>query len=548
MQNPPDTVSSTGSSTGFLANLQADAPASIVVFLVALPLCLGIALASGAPLISGLIAGIVGGIVVGTLSGSSLGVSGPAAGLAVIVLTAIQDLGAFNIFLVAVILAGLIQVALGYAKAGIIAYYFPSSVITGMLSGIGVIIILKQLPHAVGYDADPVGDLSFNQPDGETTFSELGHLLDAVSFGPLTIAAVSLLILVLWESPWFRGRKLFALLPGPLVAVAAGILLNVFFRSQAGFALTASQQVSLPITNGASTLADFLVFPDFSALTEVAVYKTAVVIAIVASLETLLCVEAADKLDPQKRVTPANRELKAQGIGNVVSGLLGGLPITQVIVRSSANAQAGARTKTSAVIHGGLLAVSIIALPAVMNMIPLATLAAILLVVGYKLAKPSIFLKKFHQGWGQFIPFIFTVLGIVFADLLIGIGLGIHVAVVVILFENYRLPFQVHNIQQEEGEHVRIVLAQQVTFLNKASVLKTLDAIPADSSVEIDATGSVFIHPDIVEIINNYVIGAKAKAIKVTITGLDRHHQVGRLGGMRVAIKYPSHPEPEGAK
>jgi MFS superfamily sulfate permease-like transporter len=325
------------------------------------------------------------------------------------------------------------------------------------------------------------------------------------------------------------------------VAVAAGILLNVSFRSQAGFALTETQLVSIPIANGASTMADFLVFPAFSALKMAAVYKTAVVIAVVASLETLLCVEAADKLDRQKRITPTNRELKAQGIGNVVSGLLGGLPVTQVIVRSSANAQAGARTKTSAVIHGGLLAVSIIALPAVMNMIPLATLAAILLVVGYKLAKPAIFMKKFNH-------FIFTVLGIMFADLLIGIGLGIHVAVVVILFENYRLPFQIHNFKQEEGERVRIVLAQQVTFLNKASVLKTLDAIPAKSSVEIDATESIFIHPDIVEIINDYVIGAEAKEINVTITGLVSHQKAAGQEGMQVAVKYPSHPEPEGAR
>ncbi len=332
-----------------------------------------------------------------------------------------------------------------------------------------------------------------------------------------------------------------------LVAVVTGVLLNLLFRANPSMALTAEQVVNIPITNGVSSLADFLVFPDFSGLGMAAVYKTAIVIAIVASLETLLCVEAADKLDAQKRVTPTNRELKAQGLGNVISGFLGGLPITQVIVRSSANVQAGARSKASAVIHGGLLAASIIALPAVMNLIPLATLAAILLVVGYKLAKPSIFEKMFRQGWGQFIPFMVTVTGIVLSDLLIGIGLGIHVAVVVILFENYRLPFQIHNLPQEEGEKVRIALAQQVTFLNKASVLKTLDSIPAESSVEIDASASVFIHPDVVEIINNYVVGAKAKAIEVTVIGLDRHHQVGRKGSMRIDIKYPSNSESEAA-
>ncbi len=524
----------------FVGTLQSDLPASLVVFLVALPLCLGIALASGAPLISGLIAGIVGGIVVGTLSGSPLGVSGPAAGLAVIVLIAIQDLGAFNIFLVAVILAGLIQIVLGFARAGTVAYYFPSSVISGMLAGIGIIIFLKQIPHAFGYDRDPVGELSFRQPDGETTFSELLVVLDSISPGPLIIASVSLAILLLWESPWFKRNKLFTLVPGPLVAVVTGALLNLFFRSKLGFALTPEQVVSIPEADSLSGLASFLTFPDFSGLTRIDVYKTAVVLAIVASLETLLCVEATDKLDPLKRVTPTNRELKAQGIGNVISGLLGGLPVTQVIVRSSANIQSGGRSKASAVIHGLLLAVAVIALPAIMNLIPLATLAAILFVVGFKLAKPSVFRKMFRQGRDQFIPFIVTVFGIVFTDLLVGIGLGMVVAVLVILHENFRLPFEISNVPQERGERVEIALAQQVTFLNKATVLKTLDAIPDDSSVEIDASESVFVHPDVVELIDNFVIGAEAKNIDVVVNGLDHRPHVSRPTGMKVAVKPPS--------
>jgi len=524
-------------AAGFFGTLQADAPASLVVFLVALPLCLGIALASGAPLISGIIAGVIGGVVVGSLSGSALGVSGPAAGLAVIVLTAIQDLGTFEAFLVAVILAGMLQLALGFAKAGIIAYYFPSSVITGMLSGIGIIIVLKQLPHAFGYDADPVGELSFRQPDGETTLSELNHLFNGVSGGPLVIALVSLAILIAWDSPWCKSRKIFSLIPGPLVAVIAGVSLNLLFRSSEQYALTTEQLVSIPVAGGMTELSALLAFPDFSALGRVAVYETAIVIAIVASLETLLCVEAADKLDPRKQVTPTNRELKAQGVGNVVSGLLGGLPITQVIVRSSANIQAGAQGKASAVFHGVLLAISVILLPSVMNLIPLATLAAILLVVGYKLAKPTVFKKMFDQGAGQFIPFMVTIAGIVFTDLLIGIGVGIHAAVVVILFQNYRLPFQVQNIPQASGEKVRISLAQQVTFLNKASVLKTLDSIPPESFVEIDASESVFIHQDIVEIISNYEIGAKAKGIDVVVIGLEVHHHDVDRPGMEVAVK-----------
>lgn len=528
------------SPSGFAGTLQSDLPASLVVFLVALPLCLGIALASGAPLISGLIAGIVGGIVVGTLSGSPLGVSGPAAGLAVIVLTAIQDLGAFNIFLVAVILAGLIQIVLGFVRAGTVAYYFPSSVISGMLAGIGIIIFLKQIPHAFGYDRDPVGELSFRQPDGETTFSELLVVLDSISPGPLIIASVSLAILLLWESRWFKRHKLFAVIPGPLVAVVTGALLNLFFRSKLGFALSPEQVVSIPEADSLSGLVGFLTFPDFSALTRIDVYKTAVVLAIVASLETLLCVEATDKLDALKRVTPTNRELKAQGVGNMISGLLGGLPITQVIVRSSANIQSGGRSKASAVIHGLLLAVSVIALPTIMNLIPLATLAAVLLVVGFKLAKPSVFKKMLGQGRGQFIPFIVTVCAIVVTDLLVGIGLGMVVAVLVILFENFRLPFEISNVPQERGERVKITLAQQVTFLNKASVLKTLDSIPEDSSVEIDASKSAFVHPDVVELIDDFVIGAEAKNIEVVVNGLDRRKQVKAPIGMQVSVTSPS--------
>ncbi|MFT7487128.1 MAG: MFS superfamily sulfate permease-like transporter, partial [Candidatus Paceibacteria bacterium] len=407
-------------STGLFGSLQVDLPASLVVFLVALPLCLGIALASGAPLVSGIIAGIVGGIVVGILSGSPLGVSGPAAGLAVIVLTAIQDLGSFEIFLVAVILAGVIQVILGFCRAGIIAYYFPSSVITGMLSGIGIIIFLKQIPHAFGYDRDPLGDLAFHQPDGETTISELRHVMDAVSFGPLVIALVSLVILVAWETKDFKSRRWLTILPGPLVAVVTGVGLNLLFRGSEAFALTAEQVVSIPIADSLSGMTEFLAFPDFAGLGRFEVYTTAIVLAVVGSLETLLCVEAADKLDPRKRVTPTNRELKAQGVGNMVSGFLGGLPVTQVIVRSSANIQSGAVSKVSAISHGFLLVVSVIALPTVMNLIPLATLAAILLVVGYKLAKPQTFRRMFGQGFGQFAPFMVTILGIVFTDLLLG--------------------------------------------------------------------------------------------------------------------------------
>jgi MFS superfamily sulfate permease-like transporter len=500
---------------------QADLPAALVVFLVALPLCLGIALASGAPLLSGVIAGIVGGVVVGAISGSSLGVSGPAAGLAVIVLHAVQELG-FEVFLVAVVLGGVIQVALGFARAGIVAYYFPSSVITGMLAGIGVIIFLKQIPHAFGYDRDYEGDLDFVQPDGETTFSEIAHVLDAISVGPLLIALVALAILIAWETPWFKRHRVFTLIQGPLVAVVAGIVLNLAFRGHQALALSTDQLVGVPVAEGLTGLASFLKAPDLAGLSQPAVYKTAFVMAVVASLETLLCVEATDKLDPHKHVTPTNRELKAQGIGNIVSGLLGGLPITQVIVRSSTNIQSGGVSKLSTITHGVLLLISVLLIPQVMNMIPLATLAAVLLVVGYKLAKPALFKKMWGKGPAQFVPFAATLVGIVFTDLLVGIGLGLAVAIAVLLVEDHRLPF---HMKREEGNGVRFVLAQQVTFLNKVSVLQALNDVPDGTRVEINAEGSVFVHADVVEIIDDFVQNAKDRNIEVVVKGLDAHRR-----------------------
>lgn len=528
------------SPPSFFATLKSDIPASVVVFFVALPLCLGIALASGAPLISGVIAGIVGGIVVGGLSGSAIGVSGPAAGLAVIVLTAIQDLGSFNIFLVAVILAGVLQLALGYARAGVIAYYFPSSVITGMLAGIGIIIFLKQIPHALGYDKDPEGDLSFSQLDGETTFSELTNALDRISGGPLIIAAISLVILILWQSKFLKQYKFTALVPGPLVAVVSGVLLSIGFGSEGELALSSDQLVSLPVSSGLSGLADLFTFPDFSALGQAAVYKVAFVIAVVASLETLLCVEATDKLDPDKKITPTNRELKAQGVGNIVSGFLGGIPVTQVIVRSSANIQAGGKSKLAAMLHGVLLMISVVLLPTVMNMIPLATLAAVLLVVGYKLAKPALFKKMYRGGPSQFIPFVGTVAGIVFTDLLLGVGIGLAIALVGLLMENFQLPFASLHQPQEPGEKVVLVLAQHVSFLNKASVLQSLNSIPDDSTVEIDGTNSVYVHADVIEIIDNFVIGAATRNIEVSIRGLEHHQKGHPSGGAKVTVTLPS--------
>ncbi len=508
-----------------LKYLKDDVPASIVVFLVAMPLCLGIALASGAPLLSGLISGIIGGIIVGTLSGSPLGVSGPAAGLAVIVLTAIDSLGGFEIFLVSVIIAGIIQILMGLAKAGTIAYFFPSSVIHGMLAGIGVIIFLKQIPHAFGYDSDPEGDFEFHQIDGHNTFETISDVFSHISPGVVVVAAVSLFILILWGSKKFQSMRFTKLIQGPLVAVVVGILLNLVCRSIPSLSISASHLVSVPISNSADEFFGHFTFPDWSALSQLAVYGTAIVIAIVASLETLLCVEASDKQDSLKRVTPTNRELLAQGVGNIVAGCVGGLPVTQVIVRSSANQQSGGKTKASTIIHGVLLLISVVAIPKLLNLIPLGVLAAILLVVGYKLAHPKLFKKMYHDGAEQFIPFVVTVVGIVFTDLLMGIAMGMVVAILVILKNNFSVPFTEHRENLEGVQNIKIVLSEDVTFLNKASILKTLDQIPDGTSVVIDASNAKFIHFDVIEIIDDFVIAAKVRQIDVTIIDLHKNRR-----------------------
>lgn len=510
----------TTAKSNFFSNLKYDLPASIVVFLVALPLCLGIALASGAPLFSGIISGIVGGIIVGAVSGSDIGVSGPAAGLAVIVLTAIHELGAFEIFLLAVVISGLFQMLLGFAKAGIIGYYFPSSVIKGMLSGIGIIIILKQIPHALGYDKDYEGDLSFLQPDGHNTFSELYYMLDFVSPGAIVIALLSLAILILWEQPFMKKLSFTQIIQGPLVVVVVGILLNVMFRSMPEFALSQDQIVNIPVAESLSGFFGQFTLPDFSHITNPEIYVTAMTIAIVASLETLLCVEATDKLDPYKRVTPTNRELKAQGLGNMISGLVGGLPVTQVIVRSSANIQSGGRSKASAILHGFMLLIAAMAIPHVLNLIPLSSLAAVLFVVGYKLAKPALFKQMYQLGRSQFVPFVVTILGIVFTDLLVGIGMGLVVAIFYVLYNNYKKPYFFFPEKHEDGAPIRFELAEDVTFLNKASILQTLNHLPENSKVIIDASNSVDIDLDVIEIIEDFQQSAKYKNIEVEVMGL----------------------------
>jgi MFS superfamily sulfate permease-like transporter len=499
------------------SNWKSDLPASIVVFFVALPLCLGIALASGAPLFSGLIAGIVGGILVGALSGSSIGVSGPAAGLAAIVLTSIGSLG-YEAFLLAVVLGGIIQVIFGLLKAGVIGYYFPSSVIKGMLTGIGIIIILKQIPHFFGWDKDPEGDFSFWQLDGENTFSELLNIFENVSPGATLVAFISLGILLLWSQILANKGSFFKIVQGPLVAVAFGILFYNLTTGNSSLAISAEHLVAVPVPTDFSSFLGQFSLPDFSAITNPAIWVTAFTIALVASLETLLCVEATDKLDPDKNVTPTNRELLAQGVGNIFSGLIGGLPITQVIVRSSANIQSGGKTKFSAIFHGLLLLISVVLIPGLLNMIPLSVLAAVLLIVGFKLAKPSTFATMYRQGWKQFVPFIVTVLGIIFTDLLIGISLGMMVGIVVILYKSYQNSHFLHIQDKSNGRHkIKMTLAEEVTFFNKGAILKELDSLPNDSMLELDVTKTRYLDYDIVEILENYVSKAKDRNIDIRL-------------------------------
>ncbi len=499
-------------------HFKTDIPASIVVFFVALPLCLGIALASGAPLFSGLIAGIVGGIVVGSLSGSKIGVSGPAAGLAAIVLSAIVTLGNYENFLMAVVIGGFIQILLGLLKAGIIGYYFPSSVIKGMLTGIGVIIILKQIPYFFGYTANPQGDFAFVQTDGENTFSELLNMLNYIQPGPALVGFLGLAILIFWDRILSEKGKIFQILQGPLVAVVVGVIFHAVTKSNVFWAIPSAHLVNVPVPGNLTSFLGQFSFPNFSVITNPDVWIIAFTIALVASLETLLCVEATDKLDPYKNVTPTNRELFAQGTGNIVSGLIGGLPITQVIVRSSANIQSGGRSKISAIIHGFLLLISIIVIPKLLNMIPLSVLAAILLVVGYKLAKPELFKKMYDLGWKQSIPFTVTVFGIVFIDLLYGIGLGLSVGIVVILIKSYQNSHFLHKEGEETDDNkLKMTLAEEVTFFNKGAILKELDGLPANTHLILDVRKTRYLDNDIIEILEDFVIKAKERNINIKL-------------------------------
>lgn len=511
-------------------SLGSDLPAGLVVFLVALPLCLGIALASGAPLFAGIISGVVGGIVVGALSRSHLSVSGPAAGLTAIVLTAITDLGGFNIFLLAVFIAGVLQIALGFLRAGTISNYFPNNVIEGMLAGIGVIIFLKQIPHAFGYDKDYEGDLAFLQPDGKNTFSEIFSVIGNIHLGATLITIVSLAILISWNKvPFLKNLKL---VPAALVAVIVGIILNqIFIAMGSSLAVLDDHLVKLPVPTNFDEFKQSFSFPDFSAFANQKVWIVGITIAVVASIETLLCIEAADRMDKHKRYTDTNVELKAQGLGNMVSALLGGLPMTSVVVRTTANANAGAETKMAAIFHGVLLIVCAVAIPAILNMIPLATLAAVLLLVGYKLANPVVIKHFYERGKYQFVPFIATMLAVVFTDLLKGVGLGLVISVVFILKGNMKRAYNFRKEQYQDGDVIHIDLAQEVSFLNKSAIKETLSSIPENSKVVINASDTVYIAHDVLDLIKEFKkIRAKELNIKVKLVGFKDAYELENTG------------------
>jgi MFS superfamily sulfate permease-like transporter len=497
-----------------LRTLGADLPASVVVYLVALPLCLGIAVASDAQPVTGIIAGAIGGIVIGFLSGSPLSVSGPAAGLTSIVAASIAKLGSYETFLLSVLIAGLMQIGLGYLKAGVIGDFVPNSVIKGMLAAIGIILILKQFPHFVGYDSDPEGDFAFVQADKSNTLSSLFRSIQQIEKGALIIALASSTILLLYEQKFVKKLPFIKLLPGPLLVVAAGILINLLFIHSSPDLVVSGEHL-VQIDSFQSPLAFFqsLPSPNFASIIEIDVWITGLTIALVASLESLLSVEAIDKIDPAKRITPTNRELKAQGVGNMVSGMLGGLPVTSVIVRSSANLNAGAKSKTSAIIHGIMLLSSVLFFPNLLNLIPKSCLAAILIFTGYKLAKIPLFTEHYKKGQQQFLPFVVTILAILFTDLLIGIAIGIAVGLFFVIRGNFKSA--IFYTQDEYRALIRF--KKEVSFMNKANLKRIFEKIPDTSAVLIDATKSVFIDRDIIDMVNDFIINAETRGIRIYI-------------------------------
>ncbi|MFN8854890.1 MAG: bifunctional SulP family inorganic anion transporter/carbonic anhydrase, partial [Planctomycetaceae bacterium] len=507
-------------------SLRADLTAGGVVFLVALPLCLGVALASNAPLFGGLLAGIIGGLVVGFLSGSHSSVSGPAAGLAAVVATQIGKLGSYESFLLAVMLAGFLQILLGWMKAGTLAAFVPGSVIRGLLAAIGLILIIKQAPHLIGYSSELLGKMSLQPGQGPPRdgFWQHVHLQAGL------IGLVSLATLLTWDRiP--RLKK--SLIPGPLCVVIGGVVLQLLLSwLQPDERLTTRQLVQVPVAANVMGVLGFLTLPDFSSLGNPSVYLTSITLALVASLETLLNLEAVDRLDPQRRTSPPNRELVAQGIGNMLSGLMGGLPLTSVIVRSSVNINAGAQSRISAIFHGFLLLTCVVLIPGYLNQIPLSCLAAVLIATGLKLASPSLFLQMYRSGWEQFLPFVVTVGAILATDLLIGIMIGLVFSILFILRSNIRTPLRIVKERHVGGEVLHVTLANQVSFLNRVALLRTFDEVPPGGNILIDATATDYLDPDARDLLREMrdEIGP-ARGIQVSLTGFqqDETFLVNRL-------------------
>lgn len=495
----------------YIKSLPNDFAASIVVFLVALPLCLGIALASNAPLFSGLIAGIIGGIVIGLASRSHLSVSGPAAGLSAIVAGAIALLPSFEAFLLAVVIAGIFQIALGFAKSGIIGDYVPNSVIKGMLAAIGLILILNQVPHLLGDDSHFESDEGVPQAKGNI-FSNFIFAFGNVNTTALLIGGVCLVFYFLWEKLVSGKKGFIRFVPAPLIVVILAVIINYFFQ-QKGTGLNGEHLVVIPQASSANEFFSFFSSPDWGMIMNKNVWIIAITLALVASLESLLSIEAIDDLDPYQRVTPTNRELKAQGFGNLFSGLLGGLPVTSVIVRSSANVNAGAKTKMSTIYHGILLLVSVAFVPAILNMIPKTALAAILIFTGYKLAKPALFIAFYKKGWDQFLPFVITIVAILATDLLKGVIIGIGVGLFFVIRSNFRSSVVVVN----DNNRYLIRLRKDVSFLNKPIIKKKLEEVPENSHVLIDAGRADFIDKDIIEVIEDFIIHAPLSNITVEV-------------------------------
>lgn len=506
---------------------KADMLAGMVVFLVALPLCLGIAVASGAPPFAGIISGVIGGIAVGYMSNSNVSVSGPAAGLIAIILVAVTDMG-YQTFLSAVVIAGAIQLLLGIAKAGGISSYFPTSVIEGMLVAIGIIIIKKEIPHAIGYDLEHEGDFySYQLLDADKGyFTELIHAFNFAHTGAMIVAFVSIgLIIAFNKIPALQKIKA---IPGALVAVVVGILLNeLFMLVWPEIAIKDEHLVLLPIATSFSDFTSQFTAPNLEGFMNVKAWTVGITITIVASIETLLCLEAGDKMDPLKRFSSANKELKAQGIGNILSGFLGGIPMTSVIVRTSANINAGAKTKLAAIAHGVFLLVAVLAIPGLLNKIPMASLAAILIMIGLKLASVKTFKHMWHNGMQQFIPFIVTVVAVVFTDLLKGVGIGLVVSIYFILKGNMKLAYFFRKEKHVNGETIHIELAQEVSFLNKAAIKQTLAHLPEGCSVIINAANTVYIDYDILELIKDFMnFGSKDKKIAVVLKDFKEEYKM----------------------